>query len=98
VNRVRVARVVHNMLDGDGADADVVLAGDALYDRSIAERVMPFLMRAAARGARVLVGQPVRRDALPDVLDVVADYHIPGVGFGEDSIVTTCRVMTVRAG
>jgi predicted nicotinamide N-methyase len=98
LNRVRVARVVHNMLDGDGGDADVVLAGDALYDRSIAERVMPFLMRAAARGARVLVGQPVRRHAVTDVLDVVADYHIPGIGVGEDSILTTCRVLTVRGG
>jgi predicted nicotinamide N-methyase len=96
LNRVRVARVVQDMLDGDGAAADVVLAGDVLYDRSIVERVMPFLMRAADRGARVLVGEPVRGHATPGVLEVVADYHVPGVGEGADSVVTTSRVLTLH--
>jgi hypothetical protein len=49
-----------DLLDGDGGDVDVVLAGDVFYSEAIAARMWPFLHRAAARGARVLVGDPGR--------------------------------------
>src|SRR5262249_19628639 len=59
-NGVAVSARPGDLLDGDGDDADVVLAGDAFYYDALAERMWPFLDRAAARGARVLVGDPGR--------------------------------------
>lgn len=41
-------------------DPQVVLAGDVFYSREMAERVLAFLRRARAGGARVLVGDPGR--------------------------------------
>jgi predicted nicotinamide N-methyase len=38
-----------DLLDGDGDDAEVVLAGDVFYSQSMAERMLPFLRRAASR-------------------------------------------------
>jgi predicted nicotinamide N-methyase len=39
---------------------DVVLAGDVCYDRTMTERVLPFLDAARAAGAEVLIGDPGR--------------------------------------
>jgi predicted nicotinamide N-methyase len=51
-------------VEGDLLDTDdgygVVLAGDVFYSRAMAGRVLPFLRRAAGRGALVLVGDPGR--------------------------------------
>ena len=96
VNSVRVTLSAHDLLDGDGEAADVVLAGDALYNRSLADRVVPFLIRAADRGAQVLVGEPGRGHVSMDVLKVVARYHVHGMGAPEDSTVRTSSVLTVN--
>ncbi|WP_155373574.1 class I SAM-dependent methyltransferase [Catellatospora vulcania] len=73
-NGVTVTGRQGDLLDGDGGDADLVLAGDVFYSDEMAERVMPFLRRAADRGARVLVGDP-GRDYLPTTeLALVATY------------------------
>lgn len=62
-----------NLLGGD-ADFDLILAGDVLYDESMAKAVMPFLKRASARGANVLIGDP-GREAMPrDLMRIVATY------------------------
>src|SRR5690349_10425656 len=49
-----------DLLDGDGGAAEVVLAGDVFYSDAMADRMLAFLHRAAARGARVLIGDPGR--------------------------------------
>jgi hypothetical protein len=59
-NAVTVAAREGDLLVGDGGDADVILAGDAFYDAELAARMLGFLRRAAARDARVLVGDPGR--------------------------------------
>ena len=59
-NGVRVTPVLADLLDGDGDGADVVLCADAFYEQELAGRIMAFLRRAHARGARVLVGDPGR--------------------------------------
>jgi predicted nicotinamide N-methyase len=74
LNGVGIKVTSQNLLDGDGGDADVVLAGDVFYNESLAGTVMPFLRRAAARGARVLVGDPGRADLPRDQLEVLATY------------------------
>lgn len=59
------------------ATADVVLAGDVFYSRPMAERVLPFLRRSRARGARVLVGDPHRAYLPRDLLRPVSAYDVP---------------------
>jgi predicted nicotinamide N-methyase len=76
LNGVEIDVRCENLLDGDGGDADLVLAGDAFYSRSMAEAVMPFLRRAMARGARVLVGDPGRADLPRDQMEIVATYPV----------------------
>jgi predicted nicotinamide N-methyase len=69
---IRVDR--RDLLDGDGGDAEVVLAGDAFYSPSMAGAMLPFLERASARGARVLVGDPGRGDLPDERLRVIATF------------------------
>jgi predicted nicotinamide N-methyase len=63
-NGVPAPGVVGDVLDGDAAGAEVVLAGDVWYSRPLAGRVLGFLERARARGATVLTGD-IGRAFLP---------------------------------
>ncbi|HEV8174174.1 MAG TPA: 50S ribosomal protein L11 methyltransferase, partial [Actinoplanes sp.] len=58
-NGVDVRFVEGDLLETDDRYA-VILAGDVFYSREMSKRVLPFLRRAAARGALVLVGDPGR--------------------------------------
>jgi predicted nicotinamide N-methyase len=60
LNGVDVAVSCGDLLEGDGGDADVVLAGDVFYDERMARSVMAFFGRVTARGGIVLVGDPGR--------------------------------------
>ncbi|WP_203924928.1 class I SAM-dependent methyltransferase [Rugosimonospora africana] len=73
-NGVTVTPCPNDLLDDDGGDADVVLAGDVFYNEAIAQRMWPFLRRAAARGVLVLVGDPGRGHLPADRLTTVASY------------------------
>jgi predicted nicotinamide N-methyase len=85
VNLVRTPEVVGDVLDGDGAGAEVVLAGDVWYSRPLAERVLGFLDRAVARGASVLAGD-IGRAFLPrDRFRVIDARDIPVMAGLEDS-------------
>jgi predicted nicotinamide N-methyase len=95
-NDVAVTPLLGDILDGDGDAADVVLVGDALYDQSIAGRVMPFLKRAATRGARVLVGDPGRGHVPADQLEMVASYAVSVIGSPEDALLERTSVFAVR--
>jgi len=77
VNGVQLSSWPDDLLDGDGGDADVVLAGDVFYNDAIARRMGPFLHRAAARGAVVLVGDPGRGYLPADQLATAASYPAP---------------------
>ena len=57
--------------------ADVILAGDVFYTRSVADRMTARLRRAGREGARILVGDP-GRGYFPDRLFTqVAEYVVP---------------------
>lgn len=63
-------------------DAEVILVGDAFYEAELSERLENVLAKAAARGARILVGDPTRgfppSDALRRVLSFeLAVYDVP---------------------
>lgn len=74
-----------DLLDGDGEDAELVLAGDVFYSEPMAERMLLFVERAAARGARVLIGDPGRAHLPGDRLEVAATYSVSMIGAPQDA-------------
>ncbi len=75
--------------------ADVILAGDVFYERTMAERLLPWLTRARQSGALVLVGDPGRAYLPRDRFDQVAAYEVRVSRAIEDSDIkhtTVCRL------
>ncbi|MGC9670447.1 class I SAM-dependent methyltransferase [Planosporangium sp. 12N6] len=96
-NGVEVTTVLGDVLSGDAGGAEVVLAGDVFYSRSMANRVLPFLRRAAARGAHVLVGDPGRAYLPRDRFTAVTVHDVPVIRSLENSDVKTTTVWQVPA-
>ncbi len=105
VNRVRLEPVLGDLLDApgppgvapaDAAPADVVLAGDAFYDRAMAGLMLPFLERARQAGALVLVGDPGRAYLPRDRFEQVTTYDVPVERVIEDTEVKTTTVWRLR--
>jgi predicted nicotinamide N-methyase len=76
---------------------DVVLAGDVSYERDMAERVTQWLRKLAARGARVLVGDPGRAYLARAFMEPLAQYEAPTSRDIEDSDVKATAVYAMRA-
>jgi predicted nicotinamide N-methyase len=93
VNGVRVTAVGGDLLDGDGAPADVVLAGDVFYSRAMAERVAGLLDRVTARGADFLIGDPGRAFLPRDRFEVMASYPAPAEGAFADAEISEVHVL-----
>src|SRR5262249_19361296 len=91
---VDISRV--DLLDGDGGDAEVVLAGDVFYSDHMAERMLAFLHRSAERGARILVGDPGRAYLPNDRLDVLATYRVSMLGAPQDAQFSRVYVLELR--
>ena len=79
-NGTQVTAARTDVLDTDGGDAELILAGDVCYDRAMADRVLPFLARAAARGIQVLVGDPGRAHFPTTGFHALATYSVPVTG------------------
>ena len=79
----------------DAVRAEVVLVGDAFYDRDMASLMLPFLERAARAGALVLVGDPGRAYLPRDRLTQVAAYDVPVERVIEDTDVKHSTVWSV---
>ena len=87
-NGVTVRAVCADVLDEDGPPSpgtDLVLAGDAFYERGLAARVMRFLERGHARGTAVLAGDCGRAYLPRDRLTPLATYDVPGLRMLEDT-------------
>jgi predicted nicotinamide N-methyase len=96
LNDVRI-ETAGDMLDGDAAGFDVVLAGDIWYQRELAARTLGLLRRAAAHGAVVLAGD-VGRAFLPrGELRELAAYEIPVVADLENAPTKRACVLTLRS-
>ena len=93
--RVTLAR--RDVLDDEPPDTDVILAGDCWYDAQLAARVLPWLVRARARGIDVLVGDPGRRYLPADELMELARYEVRTTTELEDLELKDGRVYAVRA-
>jgi predicted nicotinamide N-methyase len=76
--------------------ADVVLAGDAFYDRDMAGLMLPFLERASRAGALVLVGDPGRAYLPRDRFTRVTAYDVPVERVIEDADVKPTTVWRLR--
>jgi predicted nicotinamide N-methyase len=59
------------------ANVDVVLAGDAFYDPSIADRVLAFLADCRAAGCEVLIGDPGRAHLPVARLKLIGAQEVP---------------------
>ncbi len=57
--------------------ADVILAGDVFYTRTVAERMTTRLRRAGREGTRILVGDPGRGYFPERLFTRVAEYVVP---------------------
>jgi predicted nicotinamide N-methyase len=109
VNRVRLEPTVGDLLGPPGQGQpesgqhvsapvrpDVVLVGDAFYDRDMAARLLPFLERASQAGALVLVGDPGRAYLPRDRFIQVAAYDVPVQRVIEDADVKPSTVWRLR--
>jgi predicted nicotinamide N-methyase len=91
-NHAAVTAVLADVLDTDGGNADVVLAGDVCYDPDMTARVLPFTTRAALRGADVLLGDP-GRDFFPRTgMELLTRYDVPDTGRVESLDITPTSV------
>ncbi len=94
-NGVRVA-VTGDVLDGSGAGADVLTAGDVWYASGLAERVLMLLQRARSRGAQVLVGDVGRKFLPRELMRELASYRVPVIAELEDAEMKRACVLTLR--
>ena len=95
-NGRRIAFVGRDVLDEPPPDVDVVLAGDCLYEASLAARILPWLKRVRACGIDVLVGDPGRRYLPLDALEELAAYEVRTTTELEDLEYKVGHVYAVR--
>jgi predicted nicotinamide N-methyase len=96
-NRQRVTALARDVLDDPPPDVDVILAGDCWYEARLAERVLPWLLRARADGIDVLVGDPGRRYLPTDVLIELRSYDVRTTTELEDLDHRQGRVYALRS-
>lgn len=71
---------------------DVVLAGDVFYDAGFAGRLVPWFETFAARGTKILIGDPGRAYLPKSGLEKLAVYEVPVTRALEDSEVKRTTV------
>jgi len=98
LNEVHVGFTVQDLLDTEPPDVDVILAGDIGYEWNLATRGATWLRRAAARGTRVLIGDPERHHLPPDGLTAVATYDVPTTLDLEQTLIKHTTVLRVEPG
>lgn len=75
-NGVVVSSTIEDLLDRPPPPVDLILAGDIFYDKPVAMRVLAWLAKAHAAGARVLLGDPGRTYFPKEGLTRLADYQV----------------------
>ena len=81
-NGVTLAAILGDLTNGPAPEVDLILAGDAFYDRTVAARVTAFLDRCIASGVQALVGDPGRAFLPRERLRHIADYAVSDFGAG----------------
>jgi predicted nicotinamide N-methyase len=62
---------------GSDLNWDVVLVGDAFYEKPLADRLLPWLETLFARGADILIGDPGRTYFPKNRFEHLAEYSVP---------------------
>lgn len=91
----RIAATAEDLIGRD-PEADLVLAADIFYERDLAARVGDWLGALAARGTRVLVGDPGRSYLPRARLDPIASYRVPVTRALEDAEIKESHVWRFR--
>ena len=94
-NGITLAFTAEDLLDGQPPDVDVICAGDVFYEQPMSGRVLDWLTVAAARGTRVIVGDPLRTYFPKTGFDLLAEYAVPTTRELEDAAVKRTRVWTL---
>ena len=71
---------------------DIVLVGDAFYEKPLADRLLPWLDALAARGAKILIGDPGRSYFPKNRFRHLARYEVPVTRALEDAEIKTTNV------
>jgi predicted nicotinamide N-methyase len=84
--------------DAIGADDgwEILLVGDAFYEKPLADRLLPWIDALASRGALVLLGDPGRSYFPKDRFEHVATYEVPVTRALEDSKIKKTSVWRLR--
>ena len=64
---------------------EIVLVGDAFYEKPLADRLLPWLEMLASRGADILIGDPGRTYFPKNRFEHLAEYSVPVSRALEDS-------------
>lgn len=94
VNRVHVGFTRGDPLSAPPPECDVIIAGDVFYEQTMGSRMIEWLGIAAARGTRVLVGDPGRKYRPPG-LQRLATYRVRTTLELEDAAVKETHVYTI---
>ena len=90
-NNVAITPTLTDLIDQDHG-WEVVLAGDVFYEKPLADRLIPWFAKLAARGARIIVGDPGRSYLPKDRLEQLAVYTVPVTRALEDAEVKRTTV------
>jgi predicted nicotinamide N-methyase len=96
-NGVAIDTTSDDLLGGPPAAFEVTLVGDLFYERALADRVLAFIERAAARGGLVLVGDPKRSYFPAGRFEAIAEYRVPVTRDLEDAEIKRTAVWRYRA-
>ena len=83
---------VHQDLIGKDGGWSIILAGDVFYDKTLADRLIGWFDRLAARGAKILVGDPGRTYLPKQELIALSSYEVPVTRALEDAEVKRTTV------
>lgn len=76
---------------------EIVLVGDAFYEKPLADRLLPWLETLAGRGATVLIGDPARTYFPRNRFEHLAEYSVPVSRALEDSEIKRTSVWRLGA-
>lgn len=77
---------------GTAIDADTLLAGDVFYDKSFADRLIPWFEALVEAGVDVIVGDPGRSYCPRERMQALATYAVPVTRALEDAEVKKTTV------
>jgi len=95
-NQVAVDTRTADIADLD-LSAEVILAGDVFYTRTVADRMAARLRRASREGSRILVGDPGRGYFPERMFTQVAEYVVPVPAALEETETLVTGVWEMRA-